>query len=49
MFELTKRVIAVIDPEKLRALTQDILNIVQLVTVNVGNPRDVLDLIRVEK
>lgn len=37
------------DPEKVRALTQDILDNVRTVNVDVGNPRDVLDLIRVQK
>lgn len=37
------------DPEKVRALTQDILDNVRVVTVDVGNPRDVLDLIKIQK
>ena len=37
------------DPEKVRALTQDILDNVQVVTVDVGKPRDVLDLIKIQK
>ncbi|MGX7265903.1 hypothetical protein [Enterococcus crotali] len=37
------------NPEFVAKMTQDILDNVRVVTVDVGNPRDVLDLIRVEK
>ncbi|MBO0469708.1 hypothetical protein JZO66_04055 [Enterococcus sp. DIV0242_7C1] len=37
------------DPEKVRALTQGILDQARVVSVDVGNPRDVVDLIRVQK
>ncbi|MGG5341246.1 hypothetical protein [Enterococcus sp. AZ192] len=37
------------DPEKIRQLTQGILDQARVVSVDVGNPRDVLDLIRVQK
>jgi hypothetical protein len=37
------------DPEKIRALTQGILDQARVVSVDVGNPRDVLDLIRIQK
>ncbi|WP_169402851.1 hypothetical protein [Enterococcus haemoperoxidus] len=37
------------DPEKVRALTQDILDNVRVVNVDVRNPRDVLDVIKIQK
>lgn len=37
------------NPEKVKAMTQEILDNVRVVSVDVCNPRDVVDLIRVEK
>ncbi|ALS00055.1 hypothetical protein ATZ33_01240 [Enterococcus silesiacus] len=37
------------DPEKIRQLTQNILDQARVVSVDVGNPRDVLDLIKIQK